>query len=530
MKPFDQNGEFQLLLPGGTLARRAVRGAGATLFAQGGGIGVQLVATIVLARLLTPADFGVVTMVTTFSLLFVNFGLNGFTEAVIQYPKITHRLISNLFWVNLAFGALLTLIFAASGSLMARFYGNSHVAAVAGGIALTIFATSLSVMHLALMMRAMQFPRASLLEFLSRIVYVVVCVIFALAGWGYWALVAGAVAQPLSKAIGAWILCPWLPGLPRRTDGTASLVKFSMHVYGRFSLNYFSRNTDNLLVGWQFNAAALGFYKKAYDLFALTSVVQSLTNVAVSALSRVRDDSAQYRRYLLHAISVTAFLAMAMGAALTLAGRDLIRMLLGPGWDPAGRIFLFFGPGIATLPLYAIHSWIHLSIGTPNRWLRWAWVEFVFTVMLFALGLYWGPSGVAAAWSVSLCILTLPALWYAGAPIQFEIGPIIQVMWRYVVSSVLACGVTALLIAKFSSFAVGATSMQAAIRVATISILFAVLYLSFVLAFHRSWAPLRQVGVILREFMPGAKPQPSAKTDANVYALDAGAKLGTTSE
>jgi O-antigen/teichoic acid export membrane protein len=516
LKPFDQDGHFQLITAAGSLRRRAVRSAGVTLFSQGAGLFVQIISTFILARLLTPADFGIVTMVTTFSLLLVNFGLNGFTEAVIQYAEISHRLISNLFWVNLAMGLLLTLGFAASGSLMGRFYGNPHVAPAAAGISLTMLLTSASVLHGALLMRAMQFARVSAIDFLSRVVSVVVSVIFALMGWGYWALVLGAIAQPLAKCVAAWISCPWLPAFPSRVDGTGSIVKFSMHVYGRFTLNYFSRNTDNLLVGWRFNAVALGFYKKAYDLFALSAVIQSLTSVAVSALSKVRNDSDKYRRYILQAISVSAFLGMGLGADLTLVGRDLIRLLLGPGWETAGRIFVVFGPGIAIMPLYGIHSWVHLSIGTADRWLRWAWIEFLLTTSFFVLALHWGPSGVAASWSLTLWILVLPALWYAGKPVHFEIASVVRVTWRFVLSSLLASGATAAIIDRFTSAAVASSSVEALSRILNTSVLFSALYLLAVIALHRSWAPIAQVATILREFMPGSwDPAPSSADAEN---------------
>ena len=96
-------------------------------------------------------------------------------------------------------------------------------------------------------------------------------VVLAWAGWGYWALVAGTIARPLSQSVGAWFLCRWVPGLPRRADGTSSVVRFALNVYGRFSLNYSTRNMDNLLVGWRFGPTSLGFYKKAYDLFVLAA-------------------------------------------------------------------------------------------------------------------------------------------------------------------------------------------------------------------------------------------------------------------
>src|SRR5205807_1946003 len=155
---------------------------------------------------------------------------------------------------------------------------------------------------------------------------------FGWAGWGDWALVAGAVAQSLATSVGAWSACRWFPGQPRRVAGTAAMVRFALNVYARFSVNYSARNTDNLLVGWRFSAQSLGFYKKAYDLFALSAsqLVAPLTVVAVSALSRLNQDSVQYRRHFLSTLGVMAFVGMGLGANLTLVGTDAIRLLLGP--------------------------------------------------------------------------------------------------------------------------------------------------------------------------------------------------------
>src|SRR5262249_8940895 len=156
------------------------------------------------------------TMVTTFSLLFVNFGLNGFTEAIIQREDITHSLASNLFWINLGACLLLTLGFVGAGPWMAKFYGNPLVTKVAIGTSLTILATGTLVIHQALLMRGMRFSAVYFNQIVARLVSVAVSILLAWRGSGYWALVAGTVAQPLSQSIGVWILCTWLPGAPTR--------------------------------------------------------------------------------------------------------------------------------------------------------------------------------------------------------------------------------------------------------------------------------------------------------------------------
>jgi PST family polysaccharide transporter len=263
-----------------------------TVFSGGVGLAIQVIATVVLARLLTPRDFGLVAMVTTFSILLSNFGVNGITEALVQREQIDHTLASNLFWVNLGGGVLLTGGFAGAGSILAKFYGEVLVASIAAGISVSIFLTSVSVIHLALLKRAMLFSAVAKNDIVARAASVVVSILFGWAGWGYWALVLGVCALPLSTAVGAWFMCRWMPGRPRYAAGTGAMLKFALYTYGRFAVNYLARNTDNLLVGWRFGAPALGFYKKAYDLFSLsaTQLVASTSVVAVSALSRVRED------------------------------------------------------------------------------------------------------------------------------------------------------------------------------------------------------------------------------------------------
>lgn len=499
----------------------AVEGAGATVLSNGLGTGMQIIATVILARLLTPADFGVVTMVTTFSLLFLNFGLNGFTEAVIQWPEINDGLASNLFWINLGAGVLLTAGFSAAGSLLAWFYHNALVVNVAVGMSLTILITSSSVLHLALLKRAMRFSLVSVNDVFARAVFVAVSILCAWAGWGYWALVAGNIGQALSQSIGAWLMCRWTPSLPRRVAATGSMVKFAMHVYGRFGLNYGARNVDNLLVGWRFDAKALGFYKKAYDLFSLsaTVVVSSLTVVAVSALRRFTPGSIPYRKYLLNAIGVLAFVGMAVGADLTLVGKDLIRLLLGPSWEEAGRIFTYFGPGIGIMFLYYSHGWIHLSIGRADRWFRWGIAEFVFTSLLFILGLPWGPVGVALAWTASSWILVIPAFWYAGKPIGLGIGPVFAAVWKYVLASLLSGTASAVIIRATPSFVALPWEAEALLRIVSISVLFVALYLGVVILLHGGSAPLLQIAGLLKEMVPWRNPLIGVPIESPVTSL-----------
>jgi polysaccharide transporter, PST family len=504
MTPFDDQGVFRPTAGGDGLRRLAIRSAGVTVASQSAGFLIQLIATVVLARLLAPADFGLLTMVSTFSLLLMNVGLNGFTEAVLQRDEIDHGLSSNVFWINAGLGLLLTIAFALAGPLLARFYGDPRIALVTVAMSATIFLTSISVQHLALLKRAMRFSVVSRNDIAARTISVVVSIVLGWAAWGYWALVAGAVALPLATAVGAWSACRWIPGAPRAHRGTGPMVRFAAQTYGRFLADYGTRNLDNLLIGWHFGPQALGFYKKAYDLFVLplNQLSAPLTNVAVSAMSRLRHDPDQRARHFLHALSTLAFVGMGLGAALTIVGRDVMLLLLGPGWEESGRIFTLFGPGIGIMLLYGTNGWIHLSIGRADRWFRWTIVELAVTAGLFLMALRWGPAGVAVACVASYWILAIPGLWYAGRPALLPVRRVIQAVWRFVVASALAGGATAALLGGTPAFLVEPGAVAALMRIAIVSSVFGALYLGAVILLHRGYAPLSQLSALIREMVP----------------------------
>ncbi len=504
MSPFDANGIFIDVAKQGGFRKVVSRSAGVTMLSGVLGVMVQTVGTVTLARLLAPSDFGLMTMVTAFSMLLMNIGLNGFTEAVVQRDTVDHQLISNLFWINTALGLILALAFAAGAPLLAWFYREPRLTHLAALMSLVIFFNCTSVLHLALLKRAMKFTKTSAIEVSVRATAVTVAVVLAWAGWGYWALAVAAVVTPLATSLAAFALCPWLPGLPRRAEGTGAMIRFGLNVYGRYSVNYFGMNIDQLLLGWRFNAQILGFYKKAYDLYFLSAVlsVWRLRLVAVAALSRLNRDPEQYQRYLINALGIVAFLAMAVGGGLTLAGGDVIRILLGPKWETSGRIMTWFGFGAGMMLIHEIHCWIHLSLGRADRWFRWGILELSIHALLFVLALHWGPIGVALAWTVSFWILTVPAIWYAGRPINLGISQIIEAVWRPVVASASAGWATAAILRSNAYLFAGHRFADALIRMTTVCAVFVLLYIAVTVILHRGFAPLQHTLALVRDMVP----------------------------
>ena len=269
------------------------------------------------------------------------------------------------------------------------------MANVAVGMSVGIFASAASVIHLALLKRAILFTETSANDVVGRVANTAVSILLALRGWGYWALVAGIVAQQASLTVGAWWFCRWVPSLPRQTGKTGAMVRFAGKVYGNFIVAYSGRISTTCssaggLMRWRWD-----FIKRPLILFALTAsqLTSPLHNVALATLSRLNEDHVLLRRYLASSLGMVAFAGMAASADLTLVGKDVVRLVLGPRWAESGRIFQIFAPGIGAMLLCSTVGWVHLSVGKPGRWLRWNIIALAATVSLFLVALPLGTLG-----------------------------------------------------------------------------------------------------------------------------------------
>lgn len=481
------------------LRRSAVRGAGLTIFSQASNYIIQMFSTVVLARLVTPNHFGLVAMVSAiyiFFMMFRNFGLN---EAVIQAPDIDHKKISTLFWINIVVSFVLTLIFIAIAPVLAWFYKEPRLISITATLSLVFIFGGLSTQHVALLKRQMSFFSISINEILAALLSTTTAIILAIYGWGYWALIWRQLILAISSAVGAWILCKWRPGWPARGTGVRPMIKFGINTLGTNTINYMSQNLDKILIGWKFGALPLGYYDRAYHLFMAPAqqLTWPLGSVALSTLSKLQHDSEKFSRYILKALSILAFIGLPISACLTLTSKDIILLLLGPQWDEAAKIFSILGTGIGIIILYGTHAWIHASLGRTDRWLKWSIVNSIITIGFIGIGLRYGSIGVAVAYTLSLYILLGPSLLYAVKPINVKLSTIVNVVWRYFVSALLAAVVVHYFLQYLDS-----SRIDLLIRLIGTVIFYLIVYILMVIISHWGIKPIKLFGSVLRDFYP----------------------------
>src|SRR6516165_6541849 len=208
------------------LKRRSLRGVSVTLTSQSTQFLLQLISTVVLARLLTPADFGLVAMVTAITGMGQAFADLGLSEATIQRQEIKHDQVSTLFWINVAIGLGLTLVTAALSPVLAWFYREPRLKDIAFVVSLTFLIGGLRVQHNALLKRQMRYVSLAFRDVVSWVIAVPVAVTMAWRGAGYWAIVSIPLTLNFTQMALSWLMVGWIPGLPRREAEVRSLLTF----------------------------------------------------------------------------------------------------------------------------------------------------------------------------------------------------------------------------------------------------------------------------------------------------------------
>lgn len=404
------------------LRGKSVRGGAAVALTQAVQFGLGLASTMVLARLLTPADFGVIAMVAAFSsflLLFQDLGLGLVT---VQRADLSHGQVSALFWINAGLGLLISGMMAASSPLVARFYAHPELVGVTLALSANFALGGLSVQHNALLRRQMRFVALGVVSVVSQALGIAAAIGSALAGAGYWALVVMALVQQAAAAAGAWIVCGWKPGWPQRWVGLGSMLRFGAGLTGFNLLTTLSRNLDNILIGRAAGAATLGLYQKSYSLLLMPvdRIRGPASAVVVPALSRLQHDPDRFKAYYLGAIRMVVAAGMPAVVFLFVFANDVVLLVLGGQWLDSVVLFRLLAPAAFVETFNTVGSWACVPMGRSARLVRWQAIATPVMVLSFLVGVRWGASGVAIAVSLTTVALRLPAILYMlkGSPVR----------------------------------------------------------------------------------------------------------------
>lgn len=450
------------------LGPAAARGALVTMGGQACKILLQFGGIVVLARLLSPGDYGLLAMVTAIvgiGEVLRDFGLS---SATVQARSVSPQQRSNLFWINSAIGLLLAVTVFTAAPAIAAFYGEPLLQPIAQALALTFLLNGLATQYRAQLNRDMRFGRLAAVDVGAQAAGFAAGVTLALRGHGHWALVAQQLGQAVATLLLLIVTTGWRPGLPRRGAGMGGFLRYGGNLMSTQLIVYVSRNIDALIIGQRFGAELLGLYNRAYQLLMLplNQINVPATSIALPVLSRLNDDSERYSRYLLHGQSVLLHVTVAIFAFACAQAEPLIVLVLGPQWASAVPIFQVLAVAGVFQAAASASYWVFLSKGLTGSHLRFTLSSRLFLIGGIVIGSQWGVQGVVIALSVGAAIVWMGGLaWLrdSGAPVRAMLGNGLGLMLGYGLCGLASALASAELAASLAGrLAVGAGAMAAA--------------------------------------------------------------------
>lgn len=396
------------------LGRTAARGAAVTLAGQGTRILLQLASVVVLARLLSPRDYGLMAV----GLLIVGMGEVvrdlGLSTAAIQAPELTRRQRDGLFWVSAAAGVVLAVVAAAGAGVVAAVFGQPELVPVTRALALTFVLNGLAAQYRAGLSRDLRFGAVAGADLLAQLAALVVAVTTAVAGAGYWALVFQQLTVGTVGLVAVMASARWLPGRPRRGVGLRPFLRFGGGLTGTHIVYYVGNNLDTMALGLWAGPTALGVYSRGFQLLMtpLAQVRTPATTVAVPVLSRLHAQPDRFgdflrRGQLALGIPIVTALALVAGAA-----DPVIEIFLGDRWAAVAPVLALLAVAGSAQTLSFVGFWVYLARGLSGALLRYTLVTLALKATCIAVGAGFGVVGVATGYAVAALLEWPLSLWW----------------------------------------------------------------------------------------------------------------------
>lgn len=395
------------------LRTRALRGGTLTVGVQLARTAIDVGAGVVLARMLTPADYGLVAMVLPVTGLIALFKDLGFAAATVQREDITPAQVSLVFWINLAVSLLLVLAGAAISPLVGRFYGDPRTVWVMVALSATFVLGGLSTQHQALLTRQMKFGAIAGIDLLTTVVRAALGIGAAMMGLSYWSLVVMQAGGLLFNAVALWVVESWRPSRPARAAGIGEILRFGGSLTASRVCLFVGGNADKLLIGRLLGPEPLGLYTRGFQLLLMPveQVYTPASSVLLSALSRVAGQPERFRAAVRQIGELMLMVIIPVAAILIVLARETVAVLLGPAWMGAVPVFRALALSAAVLPVNYLCGTILQAAGRTGVLMRWSAVTMSVSLVTVLAGLHWGIVGVACAWSAGVLLVRTPGFY-----------------------------------------------------------------------------------------------------------------------
>lgn len=407
---------------------KTINGISWSLVSQVGRQVIRLGIGVILARLLTPREFGLVAMVvviTGFARIFVELG---FSAALIQKQDAGQEHLSSVFWLNLAGGLLLMIIFMVGSPLVAGFYNEPLLIPLTVLIATNFLIGSLSTVQNTLMIKSLEFRRLSIVEFATDGVSGTIAIVMAYSGFGVWSLAIQSVLGSVVTATLLWKLNDWRPNFAFNWSAIKDLLGFSTSLLGTKTLRYWTRNVDNLLIGRFLGANPLGAYGRSYSvmLFPLNNISNVLSRVMFPSFSIIQDDKRRVKDLYLRMTRSAALITFPLMLGIFVTVEPFVMTVFGSQWVemiPILKVLCLLG---MTQSIGTFTGNLYLSQGRADLQFKVGSFLRINVILGIVLGLRWGVVGVATGYAIASIMNSYPSFFFAGKLVNLKYSELLR--------------------------------------------------------------------------------------------------------
>lgn len=406
-----------------SLKKQAVRGVGWSFADSMLGQGITFIVGLVLARLLSPDEYGLIGIITIFITVFNSIVDSGFSNALIRKNDATDKDYNTMFLVNMGISVVLFGLMFLCAPFIAQFFARPELTALCRVMGIVVVINALSIVQNTVLTKRLDFKTKTKASFISSIASGVVGIVMAYSGYGVWALVGQQISRQLLNTICLWIFNRWFPNFTFSIDSFREMWKFGWKLLVSAMIDQTWTEIYQVVIGKCYTPATLGLYTRARQFTSicssnLTSIIQ---RVSYPTLSKMQDDKARLKNGYKRVIKITMLVTFTLMLGLAGCAKSLILVLIGEQWIgcvPILQIICFSG---MQYPLHALNLNMLQVQGRSDLFLRLEIIKKCIAVipliMGVFIGIYWMLIGSVITGIFSLYLNA----YYSGPYLKYSI-------------------------------------------------------------------------------------------------------------
>lgn len=400
---------------------------------------LMILTLIVMARYLSPDDFGVFSILMIFVSFMNIFSSMGTSQAVIHIDNPDQCMLSTIFYFNIAMGvAMFGLLFLLSWPI-AAFFDNPQLVHLLQIIGFVFILTTMSLVQKALLEKEMQFERVIKIETTALTISSILGILGAVNDLGVYSFIVMALSNAAILTLGLWMNSHWFPSFEFSFANIKKVWSYSVNLTGSTIINYFARQADHFLIGKFIGSGALGLYSVAYKimLYPLENVSRVIVRVLFPAFSELKQDNERFKQVYVKAITYIALITFPLMGGVFAVADHFVSVVFGDKWSQMTVILMILVPiGLMQSIVTTVGS-VYMAKGSTNLMFKIGLLNAFVTVLSFIVGVSFGLEGIAIAYAVANLVMLYPNLKVCWRQIDLGVYEGLSKLSPFFISSIL---------------------------------------------------------------------------------------------